>query len=378
MIFGSSCSKKVASTQHKSVYVQPHSTQSADSFFEAGYSVSLETTADNLISSIDKIQLSDSLIWVLGNKRDLIYTFDCSGNYIRTLQKRGNGPEEYLDVTDFQVFRDHVYVLARTNKKIFIYTLSGRYAGHYPLDDWYDYFYITDHTILLYSNFSNNKGYNLIEFNPISGRYGKKSFPFPRNQNFRSTPSPFMIDEENIFFAQPYDYTIYSLNANTLDANALVTLNFETKDKLPKEPYMEDFFTLYQEYRFKSVVKRISATHQRGNLLYVLYLLDYTPHITKIDRASGKNESLKLEYDAHHPYFFSQPFTIYHQYVVSAIHAPEVLFFDKEFKSDKNSDGRLHEEDNPVLFFNKLRNECPLQANQLNMQQSGARKHPAH
>ncbi|MDR0895204.1 MAG: 6-bladed beta-propeller [Prevotellaceae bacterium] len=358
VFFGSSCSNKITFKQSKSVYVEPTNVDSIDSFFEDWYYVTLETTANNLIASIDKIQIDDDYMWLLDTKNSSIYTFDLSGKYIRKLCRLGNGPEEYLDIADFQVFNNHIYILSRSNKTIFIYNLSGAYIGNYKLDDWYDYFYMAGHSVMLYSNFSNNTLYNLIEFNPTSEQYGKKEFPFPRNQGFRFIPSPFIItDNKDLLFAQQYDYTIYSLEPNTMRTDTVATLYFNTKDKLPENPYAEDFFKIYREYTFKSVVKRISMAYQKDNILYVMYVLDYVQHLTKINMTSGENVTLKLEHNDKYPYVFSQPLTVHHQYLVSSLDASSVLLFDDKFKSDKNTGGFLTEDDNPVLFFNKLKHD---------------------
>jgi hypothetical protein len=338
--------------------VQPKNTDSIASFFEDWYYVTLETTADNLIASIDKMQITDTLMWFLDKKNNSIYTFNLTGKYIRKFCRFGNGPDEYLDIADFQVLNGNIYVLSRTNKKIFIYNLLGESIGKWQLDDWYDYFYMTDGSILLYANFSNDKLYNLIEYNPVSGQYGKQDFPFPHNQNFGFSHSPFITtDNKELLFTQQYDYTIYLLDPKTMHTDVIATLSFHTKDKLPENPYAGDFFKIYQEYIFKSVVRRISMAHRKDDTLYIVYILDYVQHLTKIDMASGENVTLKLEYNDEYPYVFSEPLIVYNQYLVNSIEASAVLLFDDKFKSDKNADGRLDEADNPVIFFNKLRYE---------------------
>jgi hypothetical protein len=71
----------------------------------------------------------------------------------------------------------------------------------------------------------------------------------------------------------------------------------------------------------------------------------------------SKNETctFKLELNDSFPFVFARPLMFYGDYLVGYMEASSVLIFDDKFKSDKNENGYLNEDDNPVLFFHKIK-----------------------
>jgi WD40 repeat protein len=338
------------------INVQPKATNAVDSFFIGYHYITLETNDDNLISDIDKIQIDGNKLWILDKKKRTIYLFDNLGNYIRKLHQFGNGPGSYLNIADFQVIDNKIYVLSRGNRKIIVYNDEGNFLEEKILNDFYDFFYIRNNSVVLYANFSNDELYNVVMFDMNSKSYGKRFLPYPSNQGFSFSRTPFnLLNDGEILLTQPYDYTIYTLNTDSL--NAFVTLHFDTKDRLPDDIFERGFYNNYRELVYNSLVRRIEVAYRKRNTLYIAYVLDYVYHLTKIDMMSGSNTTLKLEYNDEVPYIFERPLYIDHQYMVNYSHASSVLMFDENFKSDKNVTGVLKAEDNPVIFFNKLRYE---------------------
>jgi hypothetical protein len=355
VLFGFSCTGPNHSLKldGRRITVQTGKMGDVSSFFKGYHYISLETLADNLISNIDKIQIWNNQLWIL-DKKTAIYIFDLSGKYVRQFNHRGQGPGEYLDIADFQVAKGKVYILSRSLKKILVYDDMGTFVKSYHLDDFYDFFYLTNDVALLYSNYSNNKLYNVITFDLSTERYGKKFLPFPENQSFSFPISPFNISANSkILLTQQYDYTVYSLQTDSI--SAIASFDFDTKEQLPDDIYKrEGFYNAYEKLRDKSVVKRISYVCREGDVMYIMYILDYKYVMTKVHLSSAANQSLILEYNDKIPYIFANPIMMYGQCLVTYLNASDVLKFDKGFKSDKKNSGVLSEEDNPILFFNEL------------------------
>lgn len=346
---------KVNNKSENIINVETKSTVDAfESFFDEYHHIALETNQGNLIADIDKMQIEDNYLWILDRKQSVIYTFDNFGKYIQTFCRLGNGPEEYVDIADFQVVNGNIFVLSRGGLKIIEYKSTGEFVKNHKLDDWYDYFYMTDNSIFLYSNFSNNKLYNLLVYNRVSETYEKKFLPYNSNQSFSFDTNPFNITDKNeILLTQQYDYNIYSVDSCSV--NNFVTLNFDTKDKLPEDIFEIGFMNIYEEFATKSVVKRIDFVNKNQDIIDLIYTLDYQPHLTRIDMKTGENKTIKLKFNDSIPYIFAKRIVVKNGYLINYLHASDVLLFDKNFTSDKNTDGILKAEDNPVLFFNKLK-----------------------
>ncbi|MCG6189589.1 6-bladed beta-propeller [Maribellus maritimus] len=87
--------------------------------------VYLETHPDALINSIDRLCVSaKGELIIFDRSSQKITLFSADGKYIRTIGKKGNGPQELnsaFDIT-FDSSKNFIYVLTQ-NKKIKVYPL---------------------------------------------------------------------------------------------------------------------------------------------------------------------------------------------------------------------------------------------------------------
>ena len=93
--------------------------------------IPLETTDVSLLGEISKIQKKEDLIYVSSRNRPLSL-FDKQGRFVGQIGSIGVGPEEYVQLIDFDVDRDFVYLL--TNQKIQVYEKDGEWVKSIPLE----------------------------------------------------------------------------------------------------------------------------------------------------------------------------------------------------------------------------------------------------
>ena len=93
--------------------------------------IPLETTDVSLLGEISKIQKKEDLIYVSSRNRPLSL-FDKQGRFLGQIGSIGVGPEEYVQLIDFDVDRDFVYLL--TNQKIQVYEKDGEWVKSIPLE----------------------------------------------------------------------------------------------------------------------------------------------------------------------------------------------------------------------------------------------------
>ena len=71
---------------------------------------------------ISKIQIYNNNFFILDSSMSILLVYDFNGNAIAQIGKRGNGPNEYLDVTDFDIDKDgNIYVIDGSLNKLFVY-----------------------------------------------------------------------------------------------------------------------------------------------------------------------------------------------------------------------------------------------------------------
>ena len=355
IIFASSCN--ISHNSVNLISVNPGQTEhSPDSFFDKGYTITLETTKENLIAKIDKIEMTDSKLYILDKRKNTINIFDKKGFYVSTINKMGQGPNEYTYISDFAVSDSLIYILSRANKKIFVYNNSGIFSRSYKLDDYYDYFYLNGNDIFLYSNYSNNGLFNIILSKIDNDKITptNKLLPFIKNQNFSYSPSPFNANENgDLLLCQQFDNSIYSLEKKSIINKYKV--EFNTKEKIPTDFEKIGFAKIDADFANKSVVTRISYVQKNKNSIYLLYKFEYNKYLTRVDTKTLVTKTLKLELNKNYPFIFCESLGFYNNSLVGYLSADNVLYFDKKFKSDKNKNNILTRFDNPVLFFYKLK-----------------------
>jgi hypothetical protein len=325
-----------------------------DDFFKDYYAITLATEDECLIADIDKIIIDSDKIYILDRRNFLIYIFDIKGNYLNKLSKRGNGPGEYFDITDFIVVDSSIFVLSRVMKKILVYSENLDFIKNYPLDDFYDYCYFFDETLLLYSGYSNDTHFNIRMYNMEKEKMENEFLPFTVNQNFSFSPTPFnMTFNGDLLITQQYDYNVYKLEHDSL--TVIFRFDFNTKDKIPDDFQNIGFDKVYGDLIQKSVVKRIEYINRLNDCFYITFTLDNVPYISQILPSKNMTSSLKLEFNDKFPFVFSKIIKFHENYLIGYMHAADVLTFDDKFPSNKTNTGFLREDDNPVLFFHKLR-----------------------
>ena len=101
----------------------------ASSFIRNYKIIPLETNENCLLSSIDKIKKVNEKLFVLDRVNNAIFIFRESGEYLQSLFKVGNGPGEYVQIMDFDVEDDCLYVLDFPRQAILKYNEDLSYEG---------------------------------------------------------------------------------------------------------------------------------------------------------------------------------------------------------------------------------------------------------
>ena len=112
-----------------------------EQIFDSVHFIPLETNEECLITRIDKLIRYKSNYYILDKDQEMIFHYDKDGRYLGKLARKGNGPEEYVSLIDFQIENDKLYTLSFSRKEIMIYQLPDfSYVDNIPLSDIYTSF----------------------------------------------------------------------------------------------------------------------------------------------------------------------------------------------------------------------------------------------
>lgn len=124
-------------------------------YFTAPKVIPLDRSADCIIREVHRMDIFDSLIYILDTRSCRLMTFDMEGHYLHDVGRRGNGNGEYIAISDFSI--DHknkaVYLWDEGTGNALKYDLaSGKFVSkiHHGLTDGqcYDMVYVNDRLFL--------------------------------------------------------------------------------------------------------------------------------------------------------------------------------------------------------------------------------------
>lgn len=73
--------------------------------------IPLETTDNSLLGSVNKVLFRNDHFYVLDKRSGGVYVFDRKGNFLSSIVKPGEGPEEYIELMDMDVDKEgNVYI----------------------------------------------------------------------------------------------------------------------------------------------------------------------------------------------------------------------------------------------------------------------------
>lgn len=112
--------------------------------------IPLETHPNGLITSIEKILYSDNKFFILDQiNRDGILVFSDEGAFITKIGSIGRGPSEYINLSNFDVYDNKVYIYDNLSEQIKVYNFIGGFIEKFKIPDIQYDFSIIDSTRIL-------------------------------------------------------------------------------------------------------------------------------------------------------------------------------------------------------------------------------------
>jgi len=116
--------------QSPSICIDRQDIVSVSDFFESVDVILLETTEQSRILSISKIIYFNNRYYIFDGQQQKIFCFDSDGNFLFRISQRGEGPEEYLFLEDFNIdpFNNQLLLLEPFGR-LFVFDLDGNFIS---------------------------------------------------------------------------------------------------------------------------------------------------------------------------------------------------------------------------------------------------------
>jgi len=134
-VFVSSCGKRtgyasvdMTAVDTICVDLKHHEELDRESMIDWFEIVRLETKDNNIIGNVSKLFVLDSVLIVVDQyQANNIYVFNRDGNYLNKISGVGNGPHEYLVLTDVAVYDNNVYIKDNMKRRIMVFDVDGTF-----------------------------------------------------------------------------------------------------------------------------------------------------------------------------------------------------------------------------------------------------------
>lgn len=249
--------------------------------------IPLEFSDDCLLGEIDKVVMSDSCIFVMENENQKgIYVFDHTGKFLCRIGSHGEGPEEFVDLSDFSLDEKErlVYLYDLTRKKVLVFSYEGDFIKDIYMNYYADNFEYQNGLFYLYREnpvygdplcslvIKNDKGETVNAYYPLieKSKYG-------HNCIFRK------LDNE-ILFAEDMRDSIFTIKGDKLIPKYFIDYKDKSMSKVDRESIRNGkrkHYSVVQETKKMAGIRDIFEINDKVfiNNVYIL-----TPKFTVYDK----------------------------------------------------------------------------------------------
>ncbi len=332
-------------------------------FFDEVRYVILETNDSSIIGERVKFRLASDYNRIVAFSDQTGFTvFDGNGKWINTFDHQGEGPEEYIGITDFYLFKGELYAVSCYQSKILVYSIDTGECNRVinMADNYSDATWLNDNYIALCSAYNNTSLYNLAILNASEGKIEKRFLPYKFFDS--STDSNYKAfvgrDADGVYVTLPYNTDLYYLTSDT--CVVAETYCFNSPDKLP-EVKMEDV----NKREMGELTRTTRSVNWLGyfckpsaDMCYQAFelLTDYgnKTYISKYNPISGDSRTFCIDTTDEFPYLIWKPVLMNDDYYISAPKAEFILSYENISGRTTFTDAGLTHDSNPVIFFYHL------------------------
>jgi hypothetical protein len=189
-----------------------------ESIFKIKKYILLDSMENVLFAQIDKIRIANDRIYILDKKLKKLVVFDSEGNGIGQVGQRGQGPEEYLQISDFDISSSgNIYFIDGNADKLFVYNENFQFVSSKKMPFEADIIHCLPDNKLIFGLSSWNKGENenkRIAVTDIELVTEETYLQFDEyiDNAYWISDYIFVFNEKNIFYNKPIDDFVYQFS----------------------------------------------------------------------------------------------------------------------------------------------------------------------
>ncbi|MCI0470882.1 MAG: NHL repeat-containing protein [Candidatus Aminicenantes bacterium] len=271
-------------------------------------------------------------IYVMDTNLSLVRKFDKQGHFLWELNKKGQGPGEFMRIVDLDTDEDgKLYIADQNKRRIIIYSRDGAYLNEFITKDGSPLRLAVDSKGFVYVHFiDKTSGYMLHKFTsagePVLSflEAGNKDEKDPLLKRAKNSLN-FCIDhEDNIYVAFHYEYRIQKYST----VGKLITGWKRELPYKPQSPYIYNPQPGWFEVKGDLIIRDIAV--DSNNNIYAMWGSRASEKGPIIDVFNPKGKHLGYFYSGIKPAEEWQFFDVDHQdilYIIEPLKDPKVYGF---------------------------------------------------
>ena len=337
-------------------------------FFDSWSLVQLETNKDCLIGEIRKIIVQPDRLYIMDSDvAEAVFIFDREGNWINTIARKGRGPGEYINFTDieYDTHTQQLYMLC--GNKIMIFDRDGEYVSSVNTRFVPNEIAIADDYFVISTTVSQGQFTSSVIICDRNMQVISQFFPRPREWNSISSRSgsPFSTYKNNIYYFPGENTYVYNIAKDSVDAKLMYDFGrFNLPENLKGPGRTPDKLRAIQAY-----VSHMTLFQETDKYFISAVLLNGRYYLVFNSKDNEQEYNTYIPFN--HPFIllgFGSLIGITEDYVIAKSDADVVYRILNEqdaLRAERDPEGweyyksqltrDLEEEDNPILYFYKLK-----------------------
>ncbi|WP_106832092.1 6-bladed beta-propeller [Parabacteroides pacaensis] len=186
-------------------------------YFKDPQIVVLETIDESLIANINRIFMDDNILFIYGWKLQEILMFDINGKYLNKIDRKGEGPGEYVQITDFTIdpVKKQIIVLCSIPEKRMYFTYEGTFIKEESNQNFYSRLTMDNNYIYFENVVLENPNDQLHILDTKTGKKYEGLKPL-NIKNYYYANGNSLSRGKNILYTRRYDNSIYELKSGEI------------------------------------------------------------------------------------------------------------------------------------------------------------------
>lgn len=215
-----SCSSGVSNDEVPVVLINTTDDSLLNFFSERIFSKQMQSPINTIIGKMGKCIVSDSLLFIHDKQNERICIFSIvNGNAIGSISRLGRGPQEYLNITDFDIKDSKVFILSSMEKNIIEYDIDGSFITKVSTgkSSYQRLKVVANNMVWLANEQCGDAKYDYIQMNMNNGRIIRHIMPSHKySGEIRERSACFFENNDSLWVTRQYDDTIYLMDNDGL------------------------------------------------------------------------------------------------------------------------------------------------------------------